>query len=234
MKRLITVNQLRDALSVGLVAAAEPDGTYRYLTTQADVLSEADRSFIVNSPAFDSSVDMVVYNLLDRKAERFQPTLYNGVMLSLEVSAASAEQSPVSGDFIEGVNTHVYVAGAKQEAVIVDEVGGPYPYVISINKPDGDVLISQVNAAGISRDGEAVVQAEPQREKDELILDVAGVLLLTKEKGPVFMSGALATGMIDNEQAPEIRMEDGSVAMSAIQRVHRDHGVLGYDFGQGE
>jgi len=77
-----------------------------------------------------------------------------------------------------------------------------------------------------------IVRATPHREPGDLIVDVVGVLMLTKEKGPLFMSAALSAGLIRGENAPEISMTDGSVAMSAIQRVHRDHGVLGYDLGQ--
>jgi hypothetical protein len=233
MKKLTTVRELNSALAKGLVSASEPDGTYRYLTTRSDVLTEASRSFISNSPGFDNRVETIVFNLLDGKAETIQPTLYNGVMMSLEVTSKQAEEEPDDfGAFIEGVNTPVYVAGTIQEAEIVDKVGGLYPFLVRISKPDGDVLITQVDAKGISRDGRKIVLANPHRNPCELIVDIVGVLMLTKEKGPLFISAALSAGLIRGEAAPEISMTDGSVAMSAIQRVHRDHGVLGYDLGQ--
>jgi len=154
MKKLTTVHELNSALTKGLVSASEPDGTYRYLTTRSDVLTEASRSFISNSPGFDPSVETIVYNLLAGKAETIQLALYNGVMMSLEVTSKQAEEEPDDfGAFIEDLDTPVYVAGTMQEAEVISKVGGLYPFLVRISKPDGDVLINQVDAKGISRDG---------------------------------------------------------------------------------
>lgn len=230
MKKITDISTLNRVMAASIVACAEPNGTFRFLTTNHDIVGDLDTDHLRNQSGFSSGTDKIVFDILENKAVVIQPTTYQGVLYDLGVHKPDNEQRHGSEPFLKDIHSPVYARRTQERGQVHSMIGGSYPFIVSLGGHNGEPKVYQLNGYGMDPTGITRVQPTPEYSEEDATREMMGQLLLSKEQGPVFISAAQQAGMLADSKPIMIDTNDTALAVKAIQYVHREVGVIGYTF----
>jgi len=229
MKQITSISTLNRVMAASIVACAEPDGTFRFLTTNHDITGDLDTDHLRSQSGFNSRTDEIAFDMIESKPVIFRPNTYQGVIYDLGVHQPE-EVSDRSEPFLTNMASPVYARRTQDRGSVLSIVGGSYPFVVSLKGLDGEPKVYQLNGYGMDPTGVTRVQPNPEYSEEESTRQMMGQLLLSKEKGAVFISAAQQAGLLSDSKPIIIDTANNAVAVKAIQHVHRAIGVIGYTF----
>lgn len=245
MKQIESINHLHSALNSGVVALAEPDGTFRYLTNDSRICGEYPTAALKTTAGYNDNLSIIAFDLQKGEGVIFDPQTYQGMVMDLSVHQPDQSEIP---EFVEGRDSVLFAADssesvnvvsvdhdaldalkAEAEGEDVDEEINRFPFTVAISSLMSGFKRYEVNGYGIDANGVQLVQPYPGTDHTDTV-GMMGMVVLTKDEGAKFVSAALEAGKYKESSEVGMELEDGDIAVKAIQHIHRFAGTIGFEF----